>query len=68
MTESNDRIKAGIIFEEDVIHVLSADIQELQDFKDLPETVRKVIIEKLESMKADSERHRQVLLDIAKKY
>ena len=68
MTESNDRIKAGIVFEEDVIHVLAADIQDMQEFKELPSSVSEKIVHILERMKADSERHRELLLAIAKKY
>ncbi len=68
MEKQDDKIKAGIVFEEDVIHVLAADIQGMQEFKDLPKTVSERIVRILTKMKADSERHRTLLLALAEKY
>jgi hypothetical protein len=68
MPNTNDQIKAGIVFEEDVVHTLAADIQEMEEFKGLPDATRQAVLTYLEKMKTDSERHRGLLLGIAEKY
>lgn len=68
MMNTNDQIKAGVVFEEDVVHTLAADIEEMLEFKGLPEVTRQEVLQYLETMKSDSERHRGLLLKIAEKY
>lgn len=68
MTKAGDQIKSGILFEEDIVHVLAEDIKLMHGFVALPESTQKQIQELLRVMVDDSIRHKQLLQGIVEKY
>ncbi|MFA6553048.1 MAG: hypothetical protein WCT27_01325 [Patescibacteria group bacterium] len=63
-----NQIGAGINFEENVISVIADEITKTETFKGLSEEKKKRIVQMLTILVRDSERHKQLLSELALKY
>ncbi len=68
MTKANDQIKSGILFEEDIVHVLAEDIKLMKGYIALEEAKQREVQRLLTLMIHDSNRHRELLRGIVDKY
>ncbi len=68
MTHASDEIKSGIMFEEDIVHILAEDIKLMRGYTALPASVQTKIQAILQTMVADSLRHKELLQGIVDKY
>lgn len=68
MTKANDQIKSGILFEEDIVHVLAEDIKLMKGYIALDDEKQKEVQRLLTQMIKDSNRHRELLRGIVDRY
>ena len=68
MTKANDQIKSGILFEEDIVHVLAEDIKLMKGYIALDEIKQEEVQRLLNLMIKDSNRHRELLRGIVDRY
>lgn len=68
MTKASDEIKSGIMFEEDIVHVLAEDIKLMRGYTVLPAKTQAEIQAILQTMISDSMRHKELLQGIVERY